>query len=415
MKFLWLTVADPEPPTNGQYIYTGGLIGALADAGIELDVLALARPSTKVAAGTQDGQIRWWLAEHRPRSKWASLISPLPHQANRTRTDGKRRLLGQLFADRRHDAIIFDGLTPGWALTPVREYRRRGPNDLKVVYVAHNHEASLAKKVARVQPHAPKRLINWVDALKVGWLERELVGYADLVTSNSPVDCTLFRADAPDRRVDFLPPGYGGHRVVQRRITADVPRRAIILGSFDWLAKRRNMVEFLDAAQTTLAPAGIELHVVGNAEETFLDRLRGKYKFATFTGRVQNVSSHLANARIALVPERTGAGFKLKVLDYIFHRVPIVAYDGSVAGTPLKDGQSVVFCPSHAAVARKVVELIDDFDALNRMHDLAYTACSNTFDWSSRASQLVTAIEGVRLAPRTATATRPPVLDRQPV
>ena len=43
MQCLWLTLADPDPATNGQLIYSKGLIEAARDAGAMLRVLGLAR------------------------------------------------------------------------------------------------------------------------------------------------------------------------------------------------------------------------------------------------------------------------------------------------------------------------------------------------------------------------------------
>src|SRR5512146_2330044 len=42
MHCLWLTLADPEPRHNGQFVYSGGLIDALA-AEVDVTVLGLAR------------------------------------------------------------------------------------------------------------------------------------------------------------------------------------------------------------------------------------------------------------------------------------------------------------------------------------------------------------------------------------
>jgi hypothetical protein len=76
--------------------------------------------------------------------------------------------------------------------------------------------------------------------------------------------------------------------------------------------------------------------VVGNVP----DHLTAKNHFQTtrFLGFVDNLEPIFRSVRIGLVAERTGGGFKLKVLDYIFNRVPIAAIRGSIAGLPLCRG-----------------------------------------------------------------------------
>ena len=43
MNCLWITLADPDPATNGQLIYSEGLIRAAQMAGASLSVVGLAR------------------------------------------------------------------------------------------------------------------------------------------------------------------------------------------------------------------------------------------------------------------------------------------------------------------------------------------------------------------------------------
>jgi len=50
MQCLWLTLADPEPATNGQLIYSKGLIEAACRAGASLTVIGLARPENPRAS-----------------------------------------------------------------------------------------------------------------------------------------------------------------------------------------------------------------------------------------------------------------------------------------------------------------------------------------------------------------------------
>ena len=75
MRSLWLTLADPHPATNGQFLYSSGLIQAVASAVMEVHAVGLGRLGAQHRNGQQRGGIRWWLAEHEGRSKWAALLS----------------------------------------------------------------------------------------------------------------------------------------------------------------------------------------------------------------------------------------------------------------------------------------------------------------------------------------------------
>ena len=88
----------------------------------------------------------------------------------------------------------------------------------------------------------------------------------------------------------------------------------------------------------------------------------------------------MQDARIALVPDLLG-GFKLKGLDYVFNRLPILAMRIALPGMPLEEGRSVGLFDSHSALAEGVVALIDDFRASMRGRKRAYAACADRFDW----------------------------------
>ncbi|HYD07530.1 MAG TPA: hypothetical protein VEC60_17465, partial [Reyranella sp.] len=89
MRCLWLTLADPEPRHNGQYVYSGGLIDSVAETGSEIAVLGLRRPESPERGGSHDEPVAWCLPGEPLdplQSRWGSLASTLPHTAYRSRT-----------------------------------------------------------------------------------------------------------------------------------------------------------------------------------------------------------------------------------------------------------------------------------------------------------------------------------------
>ncbi|HEX6958799.1 MAG TPA: glycosyltransferase family 4 protein [Ferrovibrio sp.] len=392
MHCLWVTYADPEPRHNGQYVYSGGLIDALAGSGARVDVVGLARPGQSASTKRSTDAVRWWLADFQAKPSWMSLLSPLPHVADRGRTPALQRMLASRLASETPDVIVFDGISAAWALRPVLKCYNGAGRRPKLVYVSHNHETSLRPEVARGQQNPIKRQILQYDAAKAVMLERALLDTVDLVTAITAEDRKLYLQQKIRCPIEVLPPGYDGDRLDERRITQDLPRRAIIVGSFDWIAKRMNLEEFISIADPLFAEHGAELQVVGSAEAEFLKRLRQRVHATQFTGAVEDIDPYMRQSRIALVPERHGGGFKLKVLDYVFNRMPILALYGSVAGVPLQQEDSILLYPDLEALARGVLRVIDDCDRLNRLQDRAFASCQDAFDWPSRGRQLMNAI-----------------------
>lgn len=384
MRCLWLTLADPDPPLNGQFLYSGGLIRAVAAQGISIDVAAFELPAGIHRDGERSGGICWHLAEHAPRPEWRSFFSCLPRIIFRTRTRALKRLVERLLDNGGWDVVVFDSITLAWALESVA----RACAASLMVYVAGNHEETAARELARNRPTLVRRISRFIDFMKIRNLERRLVYRTDLVTANTLEDCETFSRERPRRATAFVPPGYSGPRIGSRTIGSDVRRRVVLVGSLDWLAKRHSFERFFETADRKFADAGIELYVVGAAADDYLVALRKRARATVFTGRVEDVYGYMKTARIAVVPDKLG-GFKLKGLDYVFNRLPIFAQAGSLPGMPLVPGASVQFFDEHEALAENIVRHIDNFDLLNAMQERAYAACRELFDWNEVGARLV--------------------------
>jgi glycosyltransferase involved in cell wall biosynthesis len=390
MRYLWLTWIDPMPERDGQRIYSGRLIDAVAAAGAEIDVLCFASDESPRRAGATEGRIRWWSVARGARPGWASVFSSLPNVAYRCDTQEMRGTFQNLAARQAWDAVVLDGLYAGWVLPLLERFQIDSNRCLRVIYVSHNHEESTRDGLARnYGGSALKRRLLRRDATKARRIERWLVDRADLVTAITPEDAKRFSDQRPDKHIVVLSPGYAGRRVSRRTITPALPRRAVFVGSFDWLAKQMNLQEFLAVADPLFAAADAEIQVIGKGDPALLDRLRRQVRATELVGSVPEVEPYLSEARLAIVPERTGGGFKLKVLDYVFNRLPVAALDGSVAGTPLAPPDTLLSFATVEDLARGAVAALDDLPLLNRLQEQAYAACADRFDWRQRGEQFL--------------------------
>src|SRR5690348_11032038 len=139
MKLLWLTLADPDPPTNGQFLYSAGLIEATLSAGAEIEVVGFDRPEARHRDGYRSERVAWSLAVHRPRSRWRGLIAHAPYFSFRTMTSDMRRRVSAAVARADWDGIVFDSFALGWALPMVLRRYRNATARPRLVYIAHNH------------------------------------------------------------------------------------------------------------------------------------------------------------------------------------------------------------------------------------------------------------------------------------
>jgi glycosyltransferase involved in cell wall biosynthesis len=389
-RYLWVTWIDPFPEHDGQRMYSGRLIESVAAAGVTVEVLCLSNEDSALRRFDPGGRTVWRTIGESTRPGWQSAISSLPNSAHRCATRNMRRTFERLIGQENWNAVVLDGLSAGWTIETLATHPEKRAGGPKIVYVAHNHEESTRATIVRNYRGNPiTRAMLDRDSAKSRRLERQLVERADLVTAITPEDGARFREYDGDKHVTILPPGYAGRRVQYRTITLDMPRLAVIVGSFEWIAKRMNLEAFLAIADPLFARYDARLQIIGNAPKRLIDRLHRRTQATDFLGTVPSIEPHLSDARIAIVPETTGGGFKLKILDYVFHRLPIMATDGSTAGTPLRPSHEILTFTDFEKLAHGVVGAMDDVNLLNQLQNSAYAACDTLFDWRSRGEQFV--------------------------
>lgn len=392
-RYLWLTRYFPYPAHAGDRIYSSKLIEGLAEQDCEVTVFCVGRNPPDCLGLLPEGaarRVEWVICPQGGRSRMGLYpFSGLPRHALMLSAAEPRRMVRALLERQDWHAVIIDYVTMGWVLPLLAGSRRAMGTAPALVYVSHNNEVNLRRLSWRQSTaRLPVRLAQWIDGRRIIGLERALLANVDMVTTITPADLDLYRAEAPRQRYGIISPGYDGPPLEQRRITAQTPRRVVVVGNFDWIVKQQNLSGFLEAAAGPFAHRGIGIDIVGSGPQRVLDMWRRRFPGVTIHGRVPAVEPYIQGARISIVPERTGGGFKLKGLDAVFQRSPIFAITGSIAGMPLEEGISLRQFPDFPALTQGVIDGIDDVEALDRQQDAAYQGCWNLFHWQDRARTL---------------------------
>lgn len=386
--FLWITRQDPRPADSGEFIYSLGLIRALAAIGtVRLTVLA----HQAAASELELPHVDWVLPSPLPEKSPLSLLSKLPSDAHRLAGTAIRDALKAQLSNHDFAGVIIDQAANAWALDHL-------PPELPIFYLSHNHEAVVRSEIASSQEGSlPLRFALRHDASKYATLERRLCATAKAISAITPRDERNFRHEFPEKDYCQLPPGFEDDipDAPLCPMTETTPRRVVLAGTFGWIAKRRNLEAFLHDAAEPFQQAEIEFHVVGKAAPEYFDGLGKRFPWARFIPNVPSMEPHLRNARIGLIPEALGGGFKLKALDYVFHGLPLASIESALSGLPLTPGEHVIAAETTAELARDVTAKMDDLDFLNQAAQGALDQCRHSFRWADRGQTLATALRRI--------------------
>lgn len=386
LKGLWLARELPFPADMGDRIYSGNLAKALADAGTDLTFVGL-QPDVNQAP-PEDWSLKWSLIAGRRRSALRAAFSTMPLVAASYASAAFRSRVRTLMQD-RWDFIVIDQLALGWAVDIMDSVIANGSRPL-LVHVSHNHETSLWESFYReFQGFILKRLVIWQNYVKVRAFEQKVLERADLVTVITEEDAEKYSADVPGIRTVVIKPGYSGAISSRAVISSETPRRVVLVGSFRWSAKQENLRQFVKVADPVFAQRGIEFVVVGPIPGDIAKELERTAEATRIVGFVEDLKPVLENARVAVVPEAIGGGFKLKFLDYVYGRMPVATLTRATAGLPDELRQAMLCRDNLSQLASGIADIIDDLPELNAMQEKALRTATAMFRWPDRGHELL--------------------------
>jgi len=374
----------PFPQNSGDRVYSAQFIRAIAEAGADVTVIGLAT-GTPPEPGFE--RITWIPVEAEARSSLAAATMSLPLVAAKNSPPAFRQKFRETLDKQKPDLIVLDSYAAGWVLEEI------GSDAPRVCYVAHNWEEQITRDIAReFRGSLPKRVFLQLNAARTRRLERRMVARASLVAALTDSDRRNLLQAAPGKASVLIPPGFVGASRVSRIIDGLVPRHLVMLGSVQWIAKQMNLAAFLRVADPAFSAAGITLDIVGDVAAEFRQEWSPKVKATRFVGFADDLDAALDRARMGLLIDSLGGGFKLKVLSYLQTRTPVAALTGSFEGIPEEVARHFLVAPDAERLVAAIIAAIDDLPRLNAMQDAALLAARGRFEWPENGRRFVAAL-----------------------
>ena len=200
-------------------------------------------------------------------------------------------------------------------------------------------------------------------AMELKSLEIDLIGKADETIVLSEAELDLLREEGVEASVTVVPPVYDA----ARPYPYDPATRSgvFFIGGYAH-APNIDAVDYFVTEVWPLVTAqrsDIIFHIVGAQAPTH---------FATYAsdtvnvvGFVDDVDDFLSGMRLMVSPLRYGAGIKVKIIASLSAGVPAIVTSPSVEGAGIEAGDGYRVANSKEEIAREIIALYDQFDALS--------------------------------------------------
>ncbi len=171
------------------------------------------------------------------------------------------------------------------------------------------------------------------------------------------------------------------------------PNTLIFTGAFTYSANHDAMTWFVGQVYPLIQAQvpDVHLYITGNHADKPLPPADG----VTRTGYVDDVRPLVARSWISLAPLRVGGGTRLKILEAMALRTPVVATSKGAEGLDVQDGEHLLIADTPQAFADAVIRLLKDPALRQRLTDNAYQLVREKYDWAVIMPRFLHLIEQV--------------------
>lgn len=272
----------------------------------------------------------------------------------------------------------------------------RFPRNIPRIGNTHNVEYDNLRRASRETRSVVRKVFYFLQSLAVRRDEIRTARQFDVLLATSERDRRLFQEDLPEVRIEVIPNGVDLEDFSVQTVATE-PHTMVFTGIMNYYPNDHGVRYFLEEIfpliQARVPDA--QVSIVGGSPS----RAVKSYASASVhvTGYVKEIPPYLARAEVAIIPLLIGGGTRLKALEAMAMKKPIVSTTLGCEGLDLFDGESVLFGDTPQAFADAVVRLFLDPALRERISSRAH-AQARAYRWEAISEKLEELFRQLRAA-----------------
>ena len=388
MNILFLSRWYPFPPNNGSKLRVFHLLRALA-AQHTVTLLSFREQEEVVDIEAPEIQslcreihtVPWPKFNPTSGTSLAGLFNPKPRSVLDSHSPQMAAKIQQLIAENQFDLIIASQVgTAGYG-----RYFQNIPALFEEVEMGIYHE-----QMAQADSFKSKLRYRLTLSKQAHYL-RELLQYFDTCTVVSEPEQALVKTAVPGyKNVEIIPncmnlADYAQVRVPKR------PNSLIFTGSFTYHVNHQAMEWYVGQVNSLVQAQipDVQISITGDHANLPLPAANN----ITRTGFVDDIRSWIASSCISLAPIFMGGGTRLKILEAMALRTPVVATSKGAEGLDVEHGQHLLLADTPQAFADAVVSLLQNPDLYHTIADNGFQLIAEKYDWPSVTPHFLTLVQ----------------------
>lgn len=405
MRILWLSHLVPYPPKGGALQRSHHLLRLAAER-FEVHLVAFNQRALlpdRTAMEAAAAAIRPWLGSlaiepipaDRSRAAWyavagRALVDSRPFDELWLQSSRVRAAVAAATAKVGPFDLIHVDTLGMW------QYRPREP--AAVVLNHHNVESQLMGRRAENESRPLHRAYFKREARKLATVEAYASTTSAINLVVSSLDADRLRTVAPHALTAVVPNGVDVDYFTPGDQERHNPETLLFVGSMGWFPNAEAAAVLARDIWPLLrnADPALQLVLVGpNPPHTLLLAARDDDRLLV-TGMVPDVRPYFEQAIAFVCPMRDGGGTRLKILDALAMKCPVVATPMAVEGLGLQPDRHFLAANSPTQFRAQILRLRTEPGLRSRLREEGRTLVAERYSWSVIGHQLVEAYQEAR-------------------
>ena len=262
----------------------------------------------------------------------------------------------------------------------------RLPAGVPLIADAHNVEHDMLQRTYREATTIGRKLYYWIVYLGLKRDELRVCRKISVIMATSKRDGELFQKLLPGHRVVVVPNGVDASEFAPQVMDVE-PHSMVFTGIMQYYPNNHGISYFLEHIFPLInnQMPDAKVYVVGahaskRVKSFASDRV-------VITGFVDDVRPYIARAEVVIIPLLIGGGTRLKALEAMAMKKPIVSTSIGCEGIDLVPGETVLIGDTPQAFADAVIRLFADAGLRTRVVEQAYEIMCSTYSWEAISKQ----------------------------
>lgn len=380
MRILFISPYAPVPPTFGGALRIFHLLKNLS-VNHEVSLLTFGGEKEKTLLENYFGNYikdyhlvaTTWAWQYKRLAQFYALFTPNSFFSLFSKSDEMQNKLNELLEINTYDIIQME--------FPIMANFKLNSDAIKILD-EHNIEYDNFYGMFKYAKTPIRKLHYYREFKKTKEEEINICKKMDSINVVSKRDNNILDKEIPDIPKFIIPNGVDVKYFKPSRIDPE-PNSLVFTGMMGYVPNNDGIQYFLDEIFPEIVKEvpEVKIYIVGNKPSKKL--LQRASKNIIVTGYVFDVRPYIWRSNVYVVPLRMGGGTRLKVLEALSMKMPVITTSVGCEGIEVKNGESVLIEDHPKIFAKKTIELLNNHELKNKLIKNGYELIQSKYSWET--------------------------------